>query len=151
MAGDIERTVITEPPFAQINRTRPLRSFEFRRKCPYAWDCNRKAPSAMTREDRQSLILNSRALQAARHDWPGAIGVIRRNLDTMRAAKSCSARYLDKWQQLIAQGPDVLATVVLAETDEGQVLRSVSPLGGILTEGDRLRIIKDCWSEARRA
>src|SRR5262249_31955187 len=105
----------------------------------------------MTQEDRQSLILNSRALQAARHDWPRAVGIICRNLATMRAAESCSARYLDTWQRLTAQGPDVLATVVLAETDEGQVLRSVSPLGGLLSKSDRLRIIKDCWREARRA
>jgi hypothetical protein len=65
------------------------------------------------------------------------------------AAECCGERYLDRWDELIAGGPDVLTVVLLEETDEGQVLRSICPFGGILSEDERLQIISDCWNEAR--
>jgi hypothetical protein len=75
-------------------------------------------------------------------DWDRHVPTIRRNLATMRRAGSCSALYLDRWEQLLAAGPETLCEVVLADTDEGQVLRSVHPLAGILAPHERWRVLE---------
>jgi hypothetical protein len=81
------------------------------------------------------------ALEKAALDWPAAVAIIRRNIGTMRRAESCSERYLARWEELVEQGRDIVVAVILADTNEGQVLRSIFPMGGILTEFERLTFL----------
>jgi hypothetical protein len=101
------------------------------------------------REDSQSFALTQAALIQAAKSWPAARVTIAANLATMRRTESCSTKYLKRWEELLDQGLDRLSEVVLAETDEAQVLCSVFPLSGILPEEERLRIIRRCWSDYR--
>ncbi len=104
---------------------------------------------ARNREDNQSFLLTQAALNQAAKAWPEARILMARNIATMRRAESCSEKYLRRWEQLIDQGLDPLREVVLAETDEGQVLCSASPLAGLLSDEQRLGIIRRCWADYR--
>ena len=68
-----------------------------------------------------------------------AIEVLRR----WRAAAECPARsglYWSEWERLLAQGPDAVEAAVCAMTDHAATLRSVSPLGRLLTVEERHRL-----------
>jgi hypothetical protein len=101
----------------------------------------------MIREDRQSLALTRLSLAKARHDWPEAKAILRRNIQTMRSAGSCADKYLTRLEQLAEQGFDQFSEVLLRENDEGQALRSVSGLSGILTQTERQEIIRGSYAE----
>jgi hypothetical protein len=105
--------------------------------------------AAMTPEDLKSFRINLAGLQSARKNWPAALVVIRKNLATMRAAESCSERYLDRWEELLAGGPDQVAEIILAQTSEGQVLRSLCPFAGLIDEDERRRIVKEAYAVPR--
>jgi hypothetical protein len=101
----------------------------------------------MNREDRQSLALTRLSLTKAHRDWPKAEAIVRRNIQTMRAAGTCADKYLARLEQLIEQGVGQFSEVLLRENDEGQVLRSISVLSGILTQDERLLIIRESFAE----
>jgi hypothetical protein len=100
----------------------------------------------MTREDHQSLALTRLSLTKAAEAWPEAKAILRRNIQTMRAAESCADKYLLRLEQLAEQGFDQFSEVLLRENDEGQVLRSVAVLSGILTQDERLEIIRRSYA-----
>jgi hypothetical protein len=104
---------------------------------------------ARNREDNQSFALTQAALIQAAKAWPEARIVMEKNIATMRRAESCSEKYLKRWEQLIDEGLDRLREVILAETDEGQVLCSAAPLAGLLSDEERLSIIHRCWADYR--
>jgi len=101
------------------------------------------APSVMTREDSRSLALSRAAVQRLSADWDRWVPMVRRNLDLMRARSTCSRVYLDRWEDLLARGPEEVAAVVLAPTDEGQVLRSIHPFAGILHPRERWALLAE--------
>jgi hypothetical protein len=103
----------------------------------------------MNREDTQSLELTKAALRHAAERWPEAKQLMLRNIATIRSAESCSERYIERWEELIQGRFAELCAVVLADTDEGQVLRSASPLAGLIPEEERLEIIRVFWQRHR--
>jgi hypothetical protein len=105
--------------------------------------------SKLSREDRQSYRLNKLGIETSRKDWENALVIIKRNLETMRSADSGDPRYILRWQELLSQGPEAVSKIILGINDEAQVLRSFCPFGGILNEEERLKIIRESWTEAR--
>ena len=57
-----------------------------------------------------------------------------------------SDRYWDEWEQLLTIGPDSLEAVICADGDHAVALRSVSPLGILLTQRERALLL----AQARR-
>ena len=52
-----------------------------------------------------------------------------------------AAGWLDRWRVLIAAGPEAVMTVLTASDDEAISLRSASPFGGLIPEGERDQIV----------
>lgn len=101
------------------------------------------------REDLRSLALTRAALERLFGDWPRHVPQVSRNIDVMRRADSCAEAYLARWEDLLRAGPTAIASVVLADTDEAQVLRSVHPLSGLLTPAERWAVLRaQRWVEA---
>lgn len=55
-------------------------------------------------------------------------------------ASSGGKRYRDTWRNLLAGDIETLAQAVCVDTEQAATLRSMSPLGFLLAEDERLRI-----------
>lgn len=106
--------------------------------------------SSLTREDRQSYRLNKLGIEKSALDWENSLIIIKQNLDVMRAAECGDPRCFLRWQELLTEGPESVREIILAFTDEAQVLRSFCPFAGIIDQEERLKIIRDSWHEARK-
>ena len=102
----------------------------------------REVPPGLSAEDARSWQLNAAALVAAADAWERWGPKIRANLATMRRACPSAGAALDRLEALVGDGPAALAAAMLAATAEGQVLRSCSPLAGILPEAERQRVLR---------
>lgn len=100
------------------------------------------APGSLSAEDRRSWQLNAAALAIAVADWERWVPKLRANLATMRQANPPARVYLDRIEALIGEGPISFRDAMLAVTDEGQVLRSCSPLAGIMPDAERQRVLR---------
>lgn len=59
-------------------------------------------------------------------------------------ASSSSQRYRDTWRRLLEGGDiDSLASIVCADNEMAATLRSMSPLGFLLAEDERLRVRRE--------
>jgi excisionase family DNA binding protein len=95
--------------------------------------------------DRRSLAYGHliAAQVVARPEWVMEIG--RQNLAHLRAVHSDGSAdsYFDCWEELLS-GPVERLLAVLISTDERSIdLRHVAPFAGILSEDERLKIIKN--------
>jgi hypothetical protein len=50
--------------------------------------------------------------------------------------------YLDEWQRLIDQGPDVCLAVAVEDSQRAAALRQASPLACLLTPKERFEFLK---------
>ena len=55
--------------------------------------------------------------------------------------------YRDRWRALLSANLAVLEAAVCAETDDAATLRSMSPLGFILAQEERLRLRQEVMAE----
>jgi hypothetical protein len=94
-------------------------------------------------EDERSWRLNEAALDAAAADWPIASARIRDHLARLATNGSASNELIERYQELVDLGPSVLRAEVLALTDQGQALRSLHPLAGLVEPKLRYRIIRE--------
>lgn len=71
------------------------------------------------------------------------LGRARRNLDRLERAHPAglSARYLGRWRELIADGPEAVMQALVADTPEADELRQNSPFAGVLPDAQRLAIL----------
>lgn len=88
--------------------------------------------------DRFTLAFHERAVTRLREDSE-LLCKARDTLDRWRAQRGTTASdpYFDKWRALLDQGPDAVERSVCAETDEAATLRSMSPLGFVLSPEER--------------
>lgn len=93
-------------------------------------------------EDRRSLALTRAALDRLCRAWPADVALVRANIATMRRAGSCAPAYLRRWERLLDAGPQALQDILLADTDEAQLLRSVHPLAGLLSPRERWALLE---------
>ena len=93
-------------------------------------------------EDRRSLALTRVALDRLCRTWPADVALVRANIATMRRAGSCAPTYLRRWERLLDAGPQALRDILLADTDEAQLLRSVHPLAGLLSPRERWAVLE---------
>lgn len=93
--------------------------------------------------DEFSLALYRRACIALRLD-PELREQAQRTLARWReqSGPTRSDALWDEWEQLLASEIHVLEGAALAESDHGQLMRSVSPLGGLVSQGERMVLLK---------
>jgi hypothetical protein len=67
-----------------------------------------------------------------------------------RAEELGSGPYARRWAQLVDQGMDAAIAMALDEGEDGQVMRSCTPLAGVLTEDERRAFLAD-WKRRSQA
>lgn len=97
--------------------------------------------------DRFTLAFHKVALQRLREDPLSAAQALA-VLDRWEAngASPSGARYRSHWRSLLRGDVNRLEQVVCTPTDEAATLRSVSPLGFLLDESERLRIRREAMA-----
>jgi hypothetical protein len=94
-------------------------------------------------EDERSWRLNEAALDAAAADWPTAAAKILDHLARLATHNSASPALIRRYRELVGLGPSALRAEVLAVTDQGQALRSLHPLAGLVEPKLRYKIIRE--------
>ena len=91
--------------------------------------------------DRFTLAFHERAVERLRDDVKLLVKA-RDTLDRWRAQRGVTASdsYYEAWRALLAEGPEAVARAVCAETDMAAALRSVSPLGFVLSPDERMEL-----------
>jgi hypothetical protein len=91
--------------------------------------------------ERFTLAFHRRAIERLRADpslRAKALGVLDRWESS--GVSPGGQPYRDQWRKLLAGGVEHLERAVCADTEEAATLRSMSPLGFVLDEHERLRI-----------
>ncbi|MGJ7615080.1 MULTISPECIES: hypothetical protein [unclassified Variovorax] len=99
--------------------------------------------------DQFSLALHRRALDALRHE-PGLRDHARKTLARWRqqSGTTRSDALWDEWALLLADEFVVLENAALGESEHGQLMRSVSPLGGLVSQSERMTLLKQAREQA---
>lgn len=99
--------------------------------------------------DAFSLALHRRALDALRHQ-PGLREHARQTLARWRlqSGESRSDVLWDEWEQLLCGDVGILESAALVESDHGQLMRSVSPLGGLVSQAERMALLRRAREQA---
>ena len=97
----------------------------------------------------EAFLLAAHRLALTRlRDRPARVDEARALLSRWRTqdAATRSDSYWDEWERLLAAGPDALEAAVCGDGDHPAALRSVSPLGVLLTQRERAALL----AQARR-
>ena len=108
--------------------------------------------------ERSMNVNNARCLRLVRTaiarmeaDWDSGVRLVERHLDVMRRGETCSEHYLDAIVAALRRGPESFRHLMLAEDDQGQVLRSIFPFGGLVSNADMLQVVREVPREAGAA
>ena len=96
----------------------------------------------MNFSDRFSLSLHRRVAERLRENPSEVLSVANENLKRWLGSDSFASgperRALLEWKTIMERfAPHEIETIIVAETDEGQRLRSSSPFAGILTKKEQ--------------
>jgi hypothetical protein len=91
-----------------------------------------------SRIERFSLAAHCLVMKKLRED-PRRIDVLQATITRWRAqgALTHSEPYMHEWERLLQQPLDELEPMICADNDHATVLRSVSPIGSLLTPEER--------------
>ncbi len=96
----------------------------------------------MNSSDRLAYVISEAMLDAFEADPARGLAIARKNIAVINRASPNSRSYMDTWEALLSGPFDVLRARVLALTDEGQVLRSTTPLAGLVDEETRQALLR---------
>ena len=97
---------------------------------------------ALTREDRRSLAYHHAVADKLRARPHEILRHARKNLERLRSMHPLASPLLSQWAVLLELPPDLLAIHLLDTTEISRELRQVSPFAGVLTAGERTRVLK---------
>ena len=91
--------------------------------------------------DQFTLAFHERAVARLR-DNSELLDKARDTLERWRAQRGVTASdpYFEQWRALLDQGPDAVERSVCTDTDAAAALRSVSPLGFVLSPEERMAL-----------
>lgn len=97
--------------------------------------------------DRFSLDLHRVAVAGLRREPASLV----KAQDTLRrwrerSGQTRSDAYLDQWESLLRAGVDAIERATCNDSDEATVLRSVSPLGALVSQSERMRLLRQARS-----
>lgn len=115
-------------------------------------EVGRSILSAMNRQqqlDQFSLALHRSAIAKLRREP----AMRARSLETLhrwqkQAGLTRSEALWSEWERLLVADLDVIEQAALANSDHGQLLRSVSPLGGLVDQHERMALLQQARVEA---
>ncbi|MDE2481572.1 MAG: hypothetical protein KGN02_05245 [bacterium] len=91
--------------------------------------------------DRRNYELHRLVATKVQRD-PSLLRIALRNIARFENRSGSNPYYL-RWKEIIASGPESTVEALLDTGELGQTLRSASPFAGILTDEERLTIIRD--------
>lgn len=97
---------------------------------------------AMSRSDRRSLAYHRAVLDKLRADPERCLSRARANLEHMAGLHPHARCLFDRWRRWLELSLPELAEHVLDPGEVGCDMRQVSPFAGLLTAGERARILK---------
>jgi hypothetical protein len=74
---------------------------------------------------------------------PAVIDRARARVAGWRARRSVSSHYIDAWEQVLRGAAQEIADAIVAETEQLDDLRQVSPFAGVIDPRTRWRLLKD--------
>lgn len=91
--------------------------------------------------DKFTLAFHRRAVARLRQNSE-LLGKARETLGRWKSQRGATASdpYFEQWRSLLDQGPDAVEQSVCVETDAAAALRSVSPLGFVLSPQERMAL-----------
>jgi hypothetical protein len=105
----------------------------------------------MDRQRRIEVLLQAahRLAVSRLRAQPGRLGEVRALLHRWRAqsGRTRSDVYWDEWERLLEPPIDDFESVICADDEHATVLRSVSPIGVLISEAERRELLR----EARRS
>lgn len=110
----------------------------------------------LRREQQRSLWLKRAVVDELDRDPERVLAIARDNIARWRqvhADRPSILASLERWSQLIGEGPAVVAEMLLSGTDEATDLRQNAPFAGVLTDEQRTAVLsafRDDWN-ARHA
>ena len=99
-------------------------------------------PPLNNRHDRFAFLYVQACLNVMKQSPIAAQQLAHRNLSLFSQQGIGNPRYIKRWNDLLDMVPDKIVSIVMAQTDEGQVLRSTAPFAGMLSQGEILRLRK---------
>ncbi|QOF78003.1 hypothetical protein [Variovorax sp. 38R] len=98
--------------------------------------------------DQFSLALHRRAM-AALHLDPAQRERARQTLARWRqqSGETRSDVLWNEWEQLLASDLEVLTRAALDDSEHGQLMRSVSPLGVLVSQAERMTLLQQAREE----
>jgi hypothetical protein len=96
--------------------------------------------------DRFTLAFHQRAVARLRAD-PALLVRAKATLARWRKQRghTASDSYFDEWHRLLENGPDAVERAACADSDTAAALRSVSPLGFVLSPAERVELLHGAW------
>ena len=130
-----------ELPFVTIGTHRRVRQGDI--------DAMRTRTVRLTSDQERSLWIAYALAGQIVNNPSNALVVARKNLKVMRQSSRGQARiWLDEWEKLVdGRVADLLSTLT-SRSPKARELRQNSPFAGLLTEGQRLQILK-AWKSMR--
>jgi excisionase family DNA binding protein len=105
----------------------------------------------LTREEEKSLRLHQALLTPMLAEPDAVISKARDNLgrwQSMHRSDAMTARYFEKWRQVLDSGLDAIVDAVISPSPEARELRQNSPFAGVLPDETRRQVIRafnDHW------
>jgi transcriptional regulator with XRE-family HTH domain len=98
----------------------------------------------LTPPEKRTLALHKAVLEKLRENPELVLSTARAQLHVMRSAdiENRSSLYLSRWTQLLEGPIDELASVMVSTDQPARDLRQSSPFGGILSDNERLEVIR---------
>ena len=96
------------------------------------------------REQEQSLWLKRAVVEELNRDPERVLAIARDNVARWRqvhAGRPSILAALNRWSQLLDNGPRAIATILLAESEEAADLRQNAPFAGVLSDTQRTAVL----------
>jgi excisionase family DNA binding protein len=95
-------------------------------------------------EELRSLWLHRAVAGVLARDPEGVLGRARRNLVRLERVHPAgmSAQWLARWRILVEEGPEAVMRALVAESGDAVELRQNSPFAGVLSQAERLAILR---------
>lgn len=94
----------------------------------------------MNASDRRAYEMCRVALDHLARDRAGVTAKARGLVDLWERGQTCHAWYCGRWRELLDRPAEEIRAILMAATDEGQMLRANAPFAGIFSREERNRI-----------
>lgn len=102
----------------------------------------------MSREDKRSLAFHRAITDSLKKDPTSVINRARRNLDKLRELHPDASTLLEEWQRWLDLPVDTITYKIECPDTHAREMRQVSPFSGILSNRERVAVLKKFRDES---